>query len=74
LIHGHELGMRRVMERLQTPKRAIDLFGALFARAIGPDLVGMATGETLAHLNCLMHRGQVRRETTDGLALYSAIS
>ena len=32
------------------------MFGALFARPIGStgDLLGMATGESLAHLNCLL--------------------
>ena len=47
----------------------IDLFGALFARPIGPDLLGLATGETLAHLNCLVARGRAVRELDgDGVA------
>ena len=43
------------------PKRAVDLFVALFGRAIGPDLIGMATGEAIAHANCLVARGLARR-------------
>ena len=32
-----------VPQRLaQSPRRAVDLFGALFARKIGPELLGMA--------------------------------
>jgi glyoxylase-like metal-dependent hydrolase (beta-lactamase superfamily II) len=57
LIAGHERGLRRLEERLAEPRRAVDVFGALFARSIGPGLIGMATGESLAHLNCLRARG-----------------
>ncbi len=58
LIRGHERGLIRLEQRLNEPKRAVDVFGALFARTIGPDLMGMATGEALAHLNCLWKRGR----------------
>jgi hypothetical protein len=74
LIEGHEKTLARVLHRLkQGPKRAVDLFGAMFARKIGPDLVGMATGETIAHLNCLIGRGLAKREIgEDGVARYVA--
>jgi hypothetical protein len=52
----------RIHEELATPRRAIDLFGVLFRRVVGPDMLGMATGESIAHLNCLIGRGQVVRE------------
>jgi len=62
LIEGHEKALARVLSRLrQEPRRAVDLFGALFARKIGGDLIGMATGEALAHLNCLIGRGLAKR-------------
>jgi glyoxylase-like metal-dependent hydrolase (beta-lactamase superfamily II) len=62
LIEGHERALVRVLSRLkQEPRRAVDLFGALFARKIGPDLLGMATGEAIAHANCLIGRGLARR-------------
>lgn len=72
LIEGHERGLDRLAQRLrQKPRRAIDVFGALFARPIGPDLLTMATGEALAHLNCLLARGEAIREIgSDGVALY----
>jgi glyoxylase-like metal-dependent hydrolase (beta-lactamase superfamily II) len=74
LIDGHERTLKRVEKRLQQgEKRAVDLFGALFARSIGPELLGMATGETLAHLNCLLARGKAVRIMKDnGVAYYRA--
>jgi glyoxylase-like metal-dependent hydrolase (beta-lactamase superfamily II) len=72
LIEGHERALARVLKRVQqSPRRAVDLFTALFGRAIGPDLIGMATGESIAHLNCLAARGLVARRTaTDGVVFY----
>lgn len=61
LAHGHDRGLERLRRSLaESPKRAIDVFGALFARPIGStgDLLGMATGESLAHLNCLLAQGE----------------
>ncbi len=73
LIRGHERSLIRLQRALAEPKRAIDVFGALFARPIGPDLMGMATGESLAHLNCLLHRGLATRDTDkDGVVWYRA--
>ena len=75
LIDGHETLLKRVEERLQQqPQRAVDLFVALFGRPIEGDLLGMATGESLAHLNCLVGRGRARRRTTaEGVWLYEAV-
>jgi len=61
------------MSSLAVPKRSIDVFGSLFARKIGPEVLGMATGESLAHLNCLMGRGQVVAEPDEqGVLWYRA--
>ena len=58
--------------------RAVDVFGALFARSIDGDdaqLVSMATGESLAHLNRLLHAGRARVEDDEkGVAWYSRSS
>lgn len=62
LKRGHETGLRRLERSLRTPKRAIDVFSSLFARPIGDGVFGMATGESLAHLNCLENRGLARRD------------
>ena len=72
LVDGHERSLNRVEKRLrESPRRAVDLFGALFARKIGPDLLGMATGETIAHVNCLIARGRAKRRLDEqGIAWY----
>ena len=62
LIAGHEHSLTRLAALLRTPKRAIDVFSVLFKRTISADVLGMATGEALAHLNCLMARGVAVRE------------
>src|SRR5258708_16443774 len=61
LIEGHEERLARVHQELSQPKRAIDVFGALFRRRVGLDMLGMATGESIAHLNCLIGRGGAAR-------------
>jgi hypothetical protein len=40
----------------------MDVFGLLFRRRVVGDLLVLATGESVAHLNCLMRRGLVIRE------------
>ena len=74
LIDSHERSLERLAKRLQAkPRRAIDTFGALFAREIGKDLLGMATGEAIAHLNCLVARGRAGRERqADGTLVWFA--
>ncbi|MEM8920174.1 MAG: MBL fold metallo-hydrolase, partial [Pseudomonadota bacterium] len=73
LIDGHEKSLERLTSRLEEPKRVVDLFTTLFARKIELDVLSMATGETLAHLNCLIERGQVVCETVDGVSRYSRV-
>ena len=76
LIDGHERTLARIEHRLrQGPRRAVDLFGAMFARKIGGDLLGMATGEALAHLNCLIERGRAKRvRNAEGVIFYESVS
>ncbi|NBC20501.1 MAG: MBL fold metallo-hydrolase, partial [Alphaproteobacteria bacterium] len=64
LIDGHELSLERLKSRLaDQPRQVVQTFPALFGRKIGPDVLSMATGEAIAHLNCLIARGEARRET-----------
>lgn len=72
LIDGHEKALIRLKKRLgEAPRRVVDIFPAIFGRKIGPDLIGLATGEGIAHLNCLIGRGDVVRYTgKDGVDLY----
>jgi glyoxylase-like metal-dependent hydrolase (beta-lactamase superfamily II) len=73
LIAGHERGLSRLRQLIAEPKRAVDVFHVLFRRRIDANLLGMATGESLAHLNCLIARGQAVRETDPaGVAWYRA--
>jgi glyoxylase-like metal-dependent hydrolase (beta-lactamase superfamily II) len=65
LIDGHERDLGRLFDHLDTPRRAVDCFSPLFSREIGAGDFGLATGETLAHLNCLLGRRRVRRITDD---------
>jgi glyoxylase-like metal-dependent hydrolase (beta-lactamase superfamily II) len=57
--------IERLRLALQEPQRAVDLFGVLFARPITSEyhLMSMATGESLAHLNYLMARGEITVKT-----------
>ena len=74
LISGHEKSLDRLETRLAEPRRAVDVFGALFARPIGDGLLGMATGETRANLNYLARQGRaVRRTDENGVDWWSAV-
>ncbi len=71
LIDEHEEDLGKLETMLAEPRRANDVFSALFRRPITDDLVHMATGESVAHLNCLMERGIARRFIAeDGIARY----
>jgi len=71
LIAGHEQRLTRLADELITPKRAVDVFALLFRRRVGVEMLSMATGESVAHLNCLMVRGLIGRELdAAGVAWY----
>lgn len=74
LIRGHEVALKRLKQRLsQEPRRVVDVFPSIFGRKITDDVIGMATGEAVAHLNCLIERGEaVCERDEDGVAWYSA--
>jgi glyoxylase-like metal-dependent hydrolase (beta-lactamase superfamily II) len=74
LKRGHIVALKRLERTLSKPGRAIDVFGALFARPVGSGVFGIATGEALAHLNYLAGQGRVRRERdADGVDWWSLI-
>lgn len=77
LQRGQERSLARLRRSLATPRRAIDVFGSLFARQVSPTdvpLLGMATGESLACLNHLVQRGEAVRELdAEGVAWYRAV-
>jgi glyoxylase-like metal-dependent hydrolase (beta-lactamase superfamily II) len=73
LIQGHERGLARLHGLLAEPRRVVDVFSVLFKRRIDENLLGLATGESLAHLNCLIARGlAVRERDKNGVDWYRA--
>lgn len=57
----------------EAPRRAVDTFARLFRRAIGDDMLGMATGEALAHLRRLEVEGRAVREIRDAVWWWHAV-
>ncbi|HEY1752873.1 MAG TPA: MBL fold metallo-hydrolase [Caulobacteraceae bacterium] len=75
LISFHEAALARLDRLIGEPKRAVDVFGVLFKRKITEQVLSMATGESLAHLNWLLHRGQAARERDPaGVDWYRALN
>ena len=76
LIDNHESALQRLLAVLDTPRTAIapEIFSVLFKRRITRDNFFMATGESLAHLSCLVHRGLAAREwDARGVCYYQAV-
>ena len=72
LIDMHEVNMEKLIALCAEPKRAVDCFPALFRSRITSGNYLMATGESLAHLNCLRARGGlVRHADKDGVDWYA---
>jgi glyoxylase-like metal-dependent hydrolase (beta-lactamase superfamily II) len=71
LIGGHERTLQRLRQELVSPRRAVDVFSLMFRRRVVGDMLSMATGESVAHLNCLIRRGLAVRELDpEGIAWY----
>lgn len=75
LIAGHERSLERLRALLVQPQRVLDVFESLYRRPIDDDeLLGLATGEALAHLNYLRARGDVSRmRGADGVDRYQLL-
>lgn len=64
LIASQEQALKQLSAALETPQRAIDVFGALFGRNIDMNdggLLSLATGESIACLNYLLHTEDIVR-------------
>jgi len=71
LIAEHEENMEKLAALCREPRRAVDCFEALFRSRITAGNYIMATGESVAHLNCLRARGAILRSLDgDGIAWY----
>ncbi|HEX8643564.1 MAG TPA: MBL fold metallo-hydrolase [Allosphingosinicella sp.] len=53
------------------PRRAVDCFSVLFGRAIDDSILGLATGEAMAHLRRLQVEGRANRSDQDGVYYFS---
>ena len=75
LIDNHHGALRRLTDYLDTPRTAPDCFVPLFKRSIGEGEYGLALVEAVAHLNHLLHLGQVTRVArNDGAWLWQRIA
>ena len=57
----HNVRLDRLREVCVTPQRAVDVLPVLFDRTFDDHHLLFAMGEAIAHLNCLTHRGVLRR-------------
>lgn len=62
LLEHHRHGLAQLLDLLSEPQRVVDVFKVLFKRPITPDIMHMATGEAVAHLNYLVFSKQASRE------------
>jgi glyoxylase-like metal-dependent hydrolase (beta-lactamase superfamily II) len=62
LITEHETGLNKLRKICSEPRRALDVFPALFKARITDNNLIMATGEAISHLNYLVEKGEVEIE------------
>lgn len=68
---NHHGALDRLRAALDTPRTACDCFVPVFGREITGDAFGLAMIESVAHLNYLLHRGEVTRSRrADGAWLW----
>jgi glyoxylase-like metal-dependent hydrolase (beta-lactamase superfamily II) len=72
LARGHRERLDALHAHLATPRRAVDCFPILFGRKIDDGLMGLATGEAMAHLRRLEVEGRAKRRLEQGVAWFSA--
>jgi glyoxylase-like metal-dependent hydrolase (beta-lactamase superfamily II) len=71
LAYGHGDRLDALHAHLAEPRRAVDCFPVLFGRKIDDSVIGLATGEAMAHLRRLEVEGRARRETRDGVCWFA---
>ena len=70
LRDGHRGQLDALQAHLAEPRRAIDCFSILFARAIDDSVYPLATGEAMAHLRRLEREGRAKADIRDGVAWF----
>jgi len=69
LIDWHEVALEKLYELCKTPRRAVDVFPALFKSEITDMSYFPATGESIAHLHCALERRMLTfEEDENGVA------
>ncbi len=63
LIQHHEDHLLALEQACQQPRTAVELLPVLFKRELDDTQLDMALGECIAHLNYLVQRGQLQRQT-----------
>ena len=75
LIAEHESCLEALLVHCRKPRRAIDVFPALFKSPIRDSNLIMATGESIAHLNYLIGQGNLERtRDANGVHWYRSLS
>ena len=62
LIDWHEVALEKLYDLCAEPKRAVDVFPAIFKSRITDTSFFPATGEALAHLHCALQRRMISVE------------
>jgi glyoxylase-like metal-dependent hydrolase (beta-lactamase superfamily II) len=71
----HQKRLDATAEFLRQPSTALELSRAMFPHVEGPDNIGFALGETLAHVNYLVNQGLVtERRDGDGRLIFTALA
>jgi glyoxylase-like metal-dependent hydrolase (beta-lactamase superfamily II) len=71
LDHGHRDRLDALHAHLSEPRRAVDCFAILFGRKIDDSVIGLATGEAMAHLRRLEVEGRATRQVRDRVNWYA---
>jgi glyoxylase-like metal-dependent hydrolase (beta-lactamase superfamily II) len=62
LLEHHRYSLEQLLAELSGRQRVVDVFKVLFKRPVTADIMNMATGEAVAHLNYLLFKNQAARE------------
>ena len=71
LTQHHETRLARVLEACVEPKSAAELFTVLFGKKMDAQQMSFALGESLAHAEHLVMRGDVHSEVVAGVRRYA---
>jgi glyoxylase-like metal-dependent hydrolase (beta-lactamase superfamily II) len=72
LIQHHETALSRLHDLCAEPMRSVDVFPAVFNSTITDETFFMATGESIAHINCALDRRMITVDEDEaGVAWYT---